>query len=230
MIEDIITLRASFLIDRVLTGMRMDFDRALEILRNHNDFTTERERQERDILVAAIDNLVDFAAAEECAMLDELPDELDGDDFDLYGDTCEKYNLTYAERENDAVAHAASMACWWIGVSGESVVTYMTQGDERVRDWHLDHEGESYPKSEFPQELIPPIEWGCRCFLVSDGFASVYGSIRKSDIKSRVNPVFAESLATGGRIFSPAHPYFQKPVPKEAERIAGRIKHKFYQP
>lgn len=35
-------------------------DRALEILKNHNSFTTERERQQRDILIAAIDNLVDF--------------------------------------------------------------------------------------------------------------------------------------------------------------------------
>ncbi|MCS3085344.1 hypothetical protein NXW09_29080 [Bacteroides ovatus] len=32
-IEDIITLRASFLIDRALTGLRIDMDRALEILK-----------------------------------------------------------------------------------------------------------------------------------------------------------------------------------------------------
>ena len=52
-------------------------DRALEILKNHNSFTTERERQQRDILIAAIDNLVDFAAAEEYAMLGELPETAD---------------------------------------------------------------------------------------------------------------------------------------------------------
>ena len=34
---------------------RQDMDRALEILKNHNSFTTERERQQRDILIAAID-------------------------------------------------------------------------------------------------------------------------------------------------------------------------------
>ena len=73
-IEDIITLRASFLIDRALTGLRIDMDHALEILRNHNSFATERRRQQRDILIAAIDNLVDFAAAEEYTMFGELPE------------------------------------------------------------------------------------------------------------------------------------------------------------
>ena len=62
--EDIVALRASFLIDRVLTGLRMDFDKAFDLLKNFNSSLTERERQERDILVAAIENLVDFAVAE----------------------------------------------------------------------------------------------------------------------------------------------------------------------
>ena len=56
-------------------------DRALEILKNHNSFTTERERQQRDILIAAIDNLVDFAAAEEYSMLGELPESADEQDM-----------------------------------------------------------------------------------------------------------------------------------------------------
>ncbi|MCY6359768.1 hypothetical protein OXV74_16620 [Bacteroides thetaiotaomicron] len=41
-------------------------DRALEILKNHNSFTTERERQQRDILIAAIDNLVDLRGRGVC--------------------------------------------------------------------------------------------------------------------------------------------------------------------
>lgn len=57
-LEDMITLRASFLIDRALQGLRIDMDRALDILRNFNDFTTERERQQREILIAAIENLL----------------------------------------------------------------------------------------------------------------------------------------------------------------------------
>lgn len=227
--EDIIILRASFLIDRALTGLAMDFDTALLLLRNFNDFTTERERQQRDILVAAIENLVDFAAAEELAMeseVDELPEDADEE---MYEEVCEKYNLTYAAAENDNVEHAARMAVWWIGVLDDSIVTYMTQGDERVRATHLSLEGISYRKGEFPAELIPPIEWACRCYLVADGMASVHGMLSTDkDYHKLVNPVFAQSLAKGGKIFTLAHPYFRKQLPEEARKIAERIKRKLY--
>lgn len=225
--DDIITLRASFLIDRALSGLRIDFDRALEILRNGNNHLTAREETERDTLMAAIDNLVDFAAAEETAMMRELPDELEIEDIEAYEETCRKYNETYAAVENGQVLHAATIAAWWIGISAETVITFNTQADERVRPWHLSFEGISYLKSEFPPELIPPIEWGCRCFLTANGFSSVYGALQDTGFKAKVNPVFAESLATGGRIFSPAHPYFASNLPEEVEKIKQRIKTKF---
>jgi hypothetical protein len=223
--EDIITLRSSFLIDRVLTGLRMDFDRAWEILKNYNNFTTEAERQQRAILLAAIDNLVDFAAAEEFRMIEELNSNPDLDEAELI---FEKYNFTYAAQENRDALYAAGIAAWWITVPDETLVTFMTQGDERVRAWHLSHEGLSYPKRDFPPELIPPIEWGCRCFLITDSYSPVVGSIKKKDYKKDINPVFCESLATGGRIFSMEHPYFKSPLPKEIRDIAARIKQKLY--
>ena len=230
--EDIITLRASFLIDRAIEGMSIDFDRALELLRNHNDFTTERERQQRDILVAAIDNLTEFAAAEECAMMDDLPPELDHpiEEFDGYEEVFARYNGAGATQENEDVLYSAAMAAWWIGLAGESLVTFMTMGDERVRPWHEAWEGYSYPKSQFPPELIPPIEWGCRCFLVAEGFGSVVAKLGEMKKPVSVNPVFSESLATGGRIFSGEHPYFKKPLPPQARKIVERIKAKFYLP
>ncbi len=226
-IEDIVTLRASFLIDRALRGLRMDFEQALNILQNHNDFVSERERQQRDVLVAAIDNLIGFAAAEEYAMLDELPENLDEECLLDYEAVCERYNLVYAETENDQVLFAAAMAAWWITVDASTIVTYMTQGDERVRPWHLSLEGISYRKSEFPPELIPPIEWGCRCYLVAEGFASVRAMMATPRHKAMVDPVFRESLATGGRIFSEAHGYFQKPLPRYMQEIVERLKSKF---
>lgn len=225
--DDIITLRASFLIDRALSGLRIDFDRALEILQNNNNHLTAREETERDTLLAAIDNLIDFAAAEETALMSELPDELDLENMEIYEDTCRKYNETYAEAENGQVYHAAAIAAWWIATSAETIITFNTQGDERVRPWHLSFDGFSYPKSEFPPELIPPIEWGCRCFLTANGFASVYGTLRETGFKGKVNPIFAESLAKGGRIFSSAHPYFSLVLPVEVEKIKQRIKAKF---
>lgn len=229
MLEDIITLRASFLIDRALQGLRIDLGRAMDILRDYNDFTTDRERQQRDILVAAIVNLVDFVVAEEYAMIQELPEELDDSKIEEYETICERYNLTYAREENSTVLFAASMAAWWLAVDAGTVITFMTQGDERVRPWHEAWEGVSYPKREFPIELIPPLEWGCRCFLVADGFGSVYGALpsEKSKRKPVVNPIFLESLAVGGRVFTEAHPYFRYKIPDGIQKIGNRIKLKF---
>lgn len=227
--EDIITLRASFLIDRVLTGLALDFDKALDLLRDFNDFTTEQERRQRDILVAAIENLVEFAAGEEMAMMhevNELPYESGWDECE---EVCEKYNLTYAATENGNVEHAALMAAWWIGIADDSIVTYMTQGDERVRATHLSLEGTSYRKSEFPGELIPPIEWACRCFLMSNGLTSVHGALPvETNYRKLVNPIFAESLAKGGRIFTEHHTYFKTPLPAKARKITDRIKRKLF--
>lgn len=220
-------LRASFLIDRALSGLRIDFDRALDLIRNHNDFTTEREKQERDLVLAAIDNLIDFAAAEEYTMLSELPQEPDLTDIDEYDSLCETYNQRFASQENEDVSYAAGMAAWFLDLSNESLVTFMTQGDERVRDWHMSHEGLSFPKNQFPPELIPPIEWGCRCYLISDGFSNIVGSIIQDKNKIQVNPVFRESLAKGGRIFSDAHPYFKTKLPIEVKEIIEKIKRKF---
>ena len=212
-----------------MRGLALDFDEALSILRNHNNFTTERERQQHEILVAAIDNLIDFAASEEITMISELPEEVDEECLLDYETICEQYNLTYAEAENEQVLFAAKMAAWWMAVNAESVITYMTQGDERVRPWHLSLEGVSYRKSEFPAELIPPIEWGCRCYLIANGFAAVRASLSIDKCRSMVDPVFRESLATGGRIFTDAHRYFDVPLPEFAQKIVKRIKSKFYE-
>ena len=86
------------------------------MFRNNNEFTTLQEKEERDILVAAIDNLVDFAAAEEYTLMKELPDEIDTEHLELYGGLCKKYNEVYALQEYEDVLHAATIAAWWITI------------------------------------------------------------------------------------------------------------------
>lgn len=227
-IEEIVNLRTSYLVERILTGLRIDFDKAIEIIRSHNSFNSQREREERDILIAGINNVIEFAAAEEYYALGEVPKEAKTEDRGLMESVFKVYNQSYAQQENSDVLYAAITAYWWLSVSSESLITFMTQGDERVRAWHLSLEGQSFPKSEFPPELIPPIEYGCRCYLISNGFDSVMGNSNTTKFDSNVNPVFKESLSTGGRIFSSVHPYFRKPLPEKLTQITKRIKEKLY--
>ena len=228
--EEIIMLRTASLYSRVLEGLHMDFDRALGLLRNHNEFTTLQEKEQRDILVAAIENLVEFAAAEEYAMMTGVLEQSENEEPEDYEGICEKYNLTYADTENEQVLYAAGIAGWWINQSSGTLITYMTQGDERVRDTHLALEGLTYPKGSFPSELIPPIEWGCRCYLVADDSrAHVYASAAsQSGYIKKMNPVFSGSLATKGKIFSDAHPYFTSGFRENSriQTIVKRLKNK----
>lgn len=105
-------------------------------------------------------------------------------------------------------------------------------GDERVRPWHLQYEGYTAPKSQFPAWLIPPIEHQCRCFLVEDNRSSTMGAIQASvepQMPEWFNRTFKESVAFGGRIFSDEHPYFQVDERHvgRLNAIARRIKEKY---
>lgn len=228
-LEEMISLRASFLLERVFEGMELNFDQAINLLRNSNEFVTLQQKEERDILVAAINNLVDFAAAEEYTLVKELPNEIDIEHPELYESLCKQYNEVYASRENEDVSQAALMAAWWITVPPDTLITYMTQGDERVRAWHLSMEGLTFPKRDFPEALIPPIEHGCRCYLITDGSVPhVSAALNNDDYVEKVNPVFRESLARKGRIFSSSHSYFKHPLPKRVKLMVKRIKEKLF--
>ena len=140
LLEEMMALRAEFAFNHAIKGFGMDFEKALELLRNHNDGLTKQEKEQRDILVAALDNLVDFAVAEEFQMSDELPDDIDLDDeglLDECDDIFNKYNVIYADVENSDIEFAMLIAAGWITYRETTVLTYMTQGDNRVRPWHL---------------------------------------------------------------------------------------------
>lgn len=235
LLEEMMALRAEFAFNHAIKGFSMDFEKALELLRNHNDGLTKLEQEQRDVLVAALDNLVDFAVAEEFQMSEVLPDVVETDeDFADCEEVFERYNKTYADIENAEIEYAMGIAAAWVAISESTVLTYTTQGDNRVRPWHMALEGTSYRKADFPAWLIPPIDYGCRCFLVEESEAVLGGKhdagrvMAKAELEKPdfVNPVFEESVCKGGRIFGAAHSYFKVPKKKKKylREVAVKIK------
>lgn len=244
--EELCELRAAFAFRHACNGFSIDYEDAIELLRNTDDLTEDQKKQ-RDIIVAAFDNIVDFATAEEYQLISEFEeldaDDEDGDEEDLDDEEqeeailalCAKYNQRYATVENHDIEYAMIVAAELASLSEESYLMYMTMGDERVRPWHLQYEGFTAPKSQFPAWLIPPIEHNCRCYLLPDGKPSAH----LKDIMATkamleppfwLNKTFKESVALGGRIFSEEHPYF-KVEEQHKDRlleIAQKIKNKYY--
>lgn len=233
-LEELMALRADFLVRHAFRGFDMSYENALELLRNWDGLTAEEEAR-RNIVLAAMDNLVDFAVAEEYQMAMELPD-LEDDDVDEEDleEIFEKYNERYAEVENNDAEYAMIVAAGLLNVADTTVLTYMTQGDERVRPWHLQYEGYSAPKMFFPAWLMPPIEHQCRCYLVEDSMSGSIREVKNATIRipqmpAWFNRTFKESVALGGRIFSDEHPYFQidERFDERLHEISERIKQKY---
>jgi len=221
-LEDIIYKRVEFAFGYCFKRFNLDIDEALDIVRNHSDhLLTPSEKERKDMLVAAIDNLIEFSVAAETHMYDDMENLEDDDDLDEE-DIFERYNETYAKVENNDIDYASLIAFSFLGISDNMTLTYTTQGDERVRDSHRALEGTSYPKAEFPEWLTPPLDWGCRCYLdESYDVPNFAEGVDDDTIDKAVNPIFEHSLAKGGDIFSPEHPYFT--IDKKYEAYVNKI-------
>lgn len=235
--EELMALRAQQLIGRALQGFGMSLEEALELLQSSEEGLGRVDKEKRVAIHAAIDNLVDFAVAEEYQMVDDLNFDEDGP-TEIEEEEALKvfktYNQRYAKVENEDVEYAMIVAAGLVTVRSTTMLTYMTQGDERVRPWHRTYEGYSAPKSSFPHWLIPPIEHQCRCFLIED---DVYNQLNvqaartgKLEMPDWFNPTFKESVAFGGRIFSDEHPYFQvdEAHVEKLSEISARIKMRYF--
>lgn len=230
-LEELMEARADIAIRRALDGFGISFEDALKLIRNADGLDSEQLAQ-RNIILAAVDNLVDFSVAEEYQMADdmaeleetlsneELEDMDDEDWFAFFMPVFSKFNDRYMRTENLDIEYAMIVAAYLSALKNDTILMYMTMGDERVRPWHLQYEGYTAPKSSFPAWLIPPIEHQCRCFLVEDT-ASTIASISAAAppaMPEWFNRTFKESVALGGRIFSDEHSYFQVD-----ERHVGRL-------
>lgn len=232
--------QASDFIGKALDALGVGLDEAVQMMEDDEPSDPDLKM----VLRAAMLNLIDFSVAKEYQMAKELrgypktlSDFTDTDNFNI--GVNHRYNTVWGEAEDGEVEWAARTAGGFIGYREGTVLVYCTQGDERVRPWHRDLEGLAYKKESFPEWLIPPIEWGCRCYLIDESYEE-WGPVSDSvspqalmrrygvemEMPEEMNPVFRESLAKGGRIFSDAHRYFEMDRKHKAKltRIANEIK------
>lgn len=238
-------LRTAHAFAYVLKGLGVDEDRAFQLLSNQDDNNlTQQDKELRDRIVAAIQNLIDFSVCEEYQLFNEVAEIVGDDDIDFnsedYEDLlllCEKYNDTYAAIENSDIEYAGVMAALWMKLSAADYIVYWTQNDSKVRPWHMALQGYAAPRDEFPAWMIPPIEYNCRCFLTSleipyanANIHNIKGSAKDIQKPQKISDVYSESLAKCGRIFGPSHSYFQvKESDKEMlQSFVSRLKEKYY--
>lgn len=242
-LEELMALRADFLLHHAMQGFGITWKDMLDLLEKDALSLSEFEREQVFVIRAAIDNLIDFAVVEEYQLAEDVEEAMEEDEErmdenelrDLLLSINRRYNYTYADVENSDVMFAMSIAASWITIRDNAYLMYMTQGDERVRPWHLEHEGFTALKSSFPQWLIPPIEHQCRCYLIEvDAPYAKIGDVENKVVKipempEGFNRTFKESVAKGGRIFSDEHPYFQVETSdyERLHEIAERIKSKY---
>lgn len=247
-------LRADLAISHAFRGFNIDEEEALMLLKNLDDNNlTQEDKDKRDRIVAAVNNLIEFAVCEEyqvAAKTDKLyqshvekDEEYDIDfnnpeDADDYMAICSLYNDTYAKVENADIEYAMTIAYKWIHTAANEYLTYWTMNDNKVRPWHLALQGYTARRDDFPAWMIPPIEWHCRCFLIAASGEEV--TAQASDVKrvtakvpqkpNHLDDVFSESVCKCGRIFSASHSYFQVTEKDKAflQSCVTNIKAKYY--
>ncbi len=237
---ELVDARSEIAIMRLLVGLKLTVEQAEALISaKDDDSLTQQDRDIRDRLIAGIDNIIDFSVAAEYQAVSEIPDRFDLDNPEDYAELVgisDTYHLRYASVEHGDIEYAAGIAWKWAVLWNASTwVTYMTMNDDRVRPWHRQLEGFSAPRDSFPSWMIPPIEWGCRCYLedlsgnsVENRIPAVYA--KAPDKPSQIDDVFSESLAKCGRIFGKSHPYFRVKA-SDKERLSEfvvRLKRKWY--
>lgn len=247
-------LRADLAISHAFRGFNIDEDEALLLLKNFDDNNlTQQDKDKRDRIVAAVNNLIEFAVCEEYQVAKQAEQIRDthvdfDEDYDIdfndpadmadYDAICSLYNDNYASVENADIEYAMGIAYKWIQFGSSEYLTYWTMNDNRVRPWHLALQGYTEKRDDFPAWMIPPIEWHCRCFLMNaDGdevigkgseLKKVYGKVPVKP--SQIDDVFSESVAKCGRIFGKSHSYFQVAAKDKntLQEYVAKIKEKYY--
>jgi len=211
--------RAVFALNHAFNGYGLSFERAMNIVKlENNDGLTDIQIEERDMLIGLIDNIINFSVAAEHQTLMSISEDreksVDMEEFMITAiNTFSKYNKTYAGIENEDIFFALGLAAEWLRFDAETILQFTTQGDERVRDSHNAINGLRYRKKDFPAALIPPIDHGCRCYLIDTGSTDGRKLTNKPNVSKLIddatNPAFKYNVATSGQMFGEDHPYFE---------------------
>lgn len=125
------------------------------------------------------------------------------------------FNKTFAITEYEHVQHALSVAGIWRGIGdNDTILEYITVGDDRVRDNHRLLEGVRRRKSDsFWDAFMPPWEYGCRCTVIDTGTTDgrTINKDRKIPDESVVPKEFRNNVGETGIVFGKSHPFFQVP-------------------
>ena len=243
-------LRTEIAVNRAFDGFNIEPEDALSLIREM-DVTelSEEDIEKRNVLIAAISNLIEFATCEEYHLYKDV--EKQGEDYtdeDWIDENLDdplspflninhKYNEVYADVEDSDIEYSMAMALLWVVEwDKHTTLTYMTQNDDRVRPWHYALQGFTARRDEFPEWMIPPIEWACRCYLVAETEVSAkldLNAVAKQKTPKKpkeLDGIFKESVCKCGRIFSDEHPYFQIDD-KDEDMLKGfveRLRQKYY--
>jgi SPP1 gp7 family putative phage head morphogenesis protein len=173
------------------------------------------------------ENIYRFSAAKTFQEVYEIQQEVFDDEgfkigFSEFKEQAEtiwnEFNEDWLKTEmNTAFSQAQSAEQWQEFEAQKETLPYLTLrtvGDDRVREYHQALDGICLPVDDpFWDENTPPLEWNCRCIVIS---GDEDNTTPQSEVKERldkvdINDEFRFNPGKEHIAFSSAHPYFDVP-------------------
>lgn len=136
-----------------------------------------------------------------------------------------KYNEVWQQTEEQAAWRKSKSGKHWSQIVDNQdlfpLMTYRTQGDDRVRDEHEDLEGITRRvEDEFWDTYFPPNGWNCRCPKPRQRRSAPETDVDRREL-SGPEPMFNNNPGKGGEVFPSDHPYFTA-VPESFKEASKR--------
>jgi hypothetical protein len=173
---------------------------------------------ENDYYRSMVDNIFSFTAAKQYQVFAAIYaiKDLYKNDFGLFREEALRinrlFNKNYAGVENSHTGYAGQMAQNWRSIEDpDTILEYVTQKDERVRDSHRVLDGIKRRKSDpFWLNFYPPIDYNCRCFVRNLGTTNgqKLNMDRTIPDVDMIPDEFRFNVGEDGIVWNKQHPYF----------------------